>query len=127
MIVFEPLATAVLPLAATLPRVSVTAQFSVSADGALVVKASWKVLPEAKIRVPSALGVSAEIVALPEPADVAGAVQLNFAVGLAVTVKAAEPPVLFVPLDPLDPLVLFVPLLPATFEALALPLPVLPP
>jgi hypothetical protein len=38
--VFWPLATAVLPLAATLPSVSVTAQFSVSALGALVVKAS---------------------------------------------------------------------------------------
>lgn len=98
--VFERLATAVLPLAATLPRVSVMAQFRVSAAGALVLKASWKVLPEAKIRVPSALGLSAEVVALPEPADVAGHAQLNFAAGLAVTFKASEPPVLFVPPPP---------------------------
>jgi hypothetical protein len=70
--VFAPLATAVVPLAATRPSVSVTAQFSVSALGALVLNAIWNVLPGAKMRVPSALGVSAEIVALPEPADVVG-------------------------------------------------------
>lgn len=83
--VFAPLGTAVVPLAATRPSVSVTAQFSVSAAGASVLKASWKVLPDAKMRVPSALGVSAEIVALPEPADVVGEAQL----------MAAVPPVAF--------------------------------
>ena len=64
VVVTGPLATAKLPLAATLPSWSLTAQFTLSADGALVVKASWNVLPDANIRVASALGVSAEIRAL---------------------------------------------------------------
>lgn len=64
VVVTGPLATAKLPLAATLPNWSLTAQFTLSADGALVVKASWNVLPDANIRVASALGVSAEIRAL---------------------------------------------------------------
>ncbi|WP_244306328.1 hypothetical protein [Paraburkholderia lacunae] len=92
VMVFEPLGTAVLPLAATLPTVSVMDQFNVSADGALVVKASWKVLPEAKMRVPSALGVSAEMTALPEPAEMAGAAQPNVALGLADRAEEDELP-----------------------------------
>src|ERR1700761_4994442 len=93
--VFAPLGTAVLPLVATRANVSVTAQLSVSALGALVLKVSWKVLPEAKMRVPSALGVSAEIVALPEPAEVAGAAQLMAAVPPAAF--SAGVPVLMLP------------------------------
>ncbi|WP_329606651.1 hypothetical protein [Paraburkholderia polaris] len=126
VMVFEPLGTAVLPLAATRPRVSVTAQFNVSAFGTLVVKASWKVLPEAKMRVPSALGVSAEMVALPEPAETAGDAQLSVATMLPAAFTVAVPPVLLFPaaveLDELDGLV--VPL--AWVDALvllALPLP----
>ena len=95
--VFEPLGTAVLPLAATRPRVSVTAQFSVSAFGTLVLKASWKVVPEAKMRVPSALGVSAEMVALPEPAETAGDAQLSVAMVLPAPFTVALPPVLLLP------------------------------
>lgn len=95
--VFEPLGTAVLPLAATLPVVSVTAQFSVSAFGTLVPKASWKVLPDAKMRVPSALGVSAERVALPEPAETAGEAQLSVATTLPAPFTVAVPPVLLLP------------------------------
>ncbi|MFM0240694.1 hypothetical protein [Paraburkholderia phytofirmans] len=95
VMVFAPLATAVLPLAATRPSVSVTAQFSVSALGALVLKTSWKVLPDAKMRVLSALGVSAEIVALPEPPDVVGAAQLMAAVPPAAF--SAAVPVLTLP------------------------------
>jgi hypothetical protein len=95
--VFEPLGTAVLPLAATRPMVSVTAQFSVSAFGTLVLKASWKAVPEAKIRVPSALGVSAEMVALPEPAETAGDVQLSVAMVVPAPFTVAVPPVLLLP------------------------------
>lgn len=95
--VFEPLGTAVLPLAATLPRVSVTLQFRVSADDTLVVKASGKVLPEAKMRVPSALGVSAERGALPVPAEMAGDVQLSAATVLPAPFTVAVPPVLLFP------------------------------
>ncbi|WP_434108664.1 hypothetical protein [Paraburkholderia caffeinilytica] len=95
--VFEPLGTAVLPLAATLPKVSVTAQFSVSAFGTLVLKASWKALPAAKIRVPSELGVSAEMVALPEPAETAGEAQLSVATVLPAPFTVAVPPVLLFP------------------------------
>ncbi|WP_236078448.1 hypothetical protein [Paraburkholderia domus] len=74
-----------------------TAQFSVSALVTLVVKASWKVLPEAKMRVPSALGVSAEMVALPEPAEMAGDVQLSAATAalLAPFTVAVLPVLLF--------------------------------
>lgn len=68
MLVTGPLATGKLPLAATLPSWSLTTQFTLSADGALVVNASWKVLPDANMRVASALGVSAEISALPAAA-----------------------------------------------------------
>ncbi|MFP3565361.1 hypothetical protein [Paraburkholderia sp. SIMBA_030] len=113
VMVREPLGTAVLPLAATLPTVSVTDQFSVSADDTLVLKASWKVLPEAKMRVPSALGVSAEMTALPEPAEVAGAAQLSFALGLA---ESAD----------VEAGLALVPVLPEAFEVAAL-LPELPP
>ncbi|MFM0120788.1 hypothetical protein P0D73_18220 [Paraburkholderia sp. RL18-101-BIB-B] len=111
VMVFAPLGTAVLPLAATRPSVSVTAQFSVSALGALVLKASWKVLPAAKMRVPSALGVSAEIVALPEPADVEGEAQL----------MAAVPPVAFSAVVPVLGL-LAADVLAELFELLLLPL-----
>jgi hypothetical protein len=97
VMVFEPLGTAVLPLAATLPMVSVTAHFSVSALGTLVVKASWNVLPAAKMRVPSALGVSAERVALPEPAETAGDAQLSAATALHAPFTVAVPPVLLFP------------------------------
>ncbi|WP_236066695.1 hypothetical protein [Paraburkholderia haematera] len=97
MMVFDPLGTAVLPLAATRPTVSVTAQFSVSAFGTLVVKASWNVLPAAKMRVPSALGVSAERVALPEPAEMAGDAQLSAATVLPAPFTVAVPPVLLLP------------------------------
>ncbi|MFL9865149.1 hypothetical protein PQR67_13305 [Paraburkholderia fungorum] len=97
MMVFEPLGTAVLPLAATRPSVSVTAQFSVSAFGTLVVKASWNVLPEAKMRVPSVLGVSAEMVALPEPAETAGDVQASAATVAPAPFTVAVPPVLLFP------------------------------
>jgi hypothetical protein len=97
VIVFEPLGTAVLPLAATLPSVSVTAHFSVSALGTFVLKASWNVLPAAKMRVPSALGVSAERVALPEPAETAGAAQLSAATVLPAPFTVAVPPVLLFP------------------------------
>ncbi|GGC59651.1 hypothetical protein GCM10011400_54310 [Paraburkholderia caffeinilytica] len=97
VMVFEPLGTAVLPLAATRPMVSVTAQFSVSAFGTLVLKASWKVLPDAKMRVPSALGVSAERVALPEPAETAGDAQLSVAMTLPAPFTVAVPPVLLLP------------------------------
>ncbi|WP_236078548.1 hypothetical protein [Paraburkholderia domus] len=84
-----------------------TAQFSVSALVTLVVKASWKVLPEAKMRVPSALGVSAEMVALPEPAEMAGDVQLSAATAaLLAPFTVAVLPVLLLPaaveLDGLD-------------------------
>lgn len=95
--VFEPLGTAVLPLAATRPMVSVTAQFSVSAFGTLVLKASWKAVPEAKMRVPSALGVSAEMVALPEPAETAGDAQLSVAMVVPAPFTVAVPPVLLLP------------------------------
>jgi len=77
--------------------VSVTAQFSVSAFGTLVLKASWNALPEAKMRVPSALGVSAEMVALPEPAETAGDVQLSVATVLLAPFTVAVPPVLLLP------------------------------
>lgn len=95
--VFEPLGTAVLPLVATRPSVSVTAQFSVSAFDTLVVNASWNVLPEAKMRVPSVLGVSAEMVALPEPAETAGAAQLSAATVVPAPFTVAVPPVLLFP------------------------------
>ncbi|WP_236001973.1 hypothetical protein [Paraburkholderia elongata] len=74
-----------------------TAQFNVSAFGTLVVKASWKALPEAKMRVPSALGVSAEMVALPEPAETAGDAQLSVAMALPAPFTVAVPPVLLFP------------------------------
>jgi hypothetical protein len=77
--------------------VSVTAQFSVSAFDTLVLKVSWKALPAAKIRVPSALGVSAEMVALPEPAETAGDVQLSVATVLPAPFTVAVPPVLLFP------------------------------
>lgn len=110
--VFAPLATAVLPLAATRPSVSVTDQLSVSAPGALVLKAIWNVVPEAKMRVPSALGVSAEIVALPEPADVVGEAQVMLAVP-PVAFSAAVPVLAFPAADVLGELA----------ALLALPLP----
>jgi hypothetical protein len=103
--VFAPPGTAVLPLAATRPSVSVTAQFSVSALGALVLKTSWKVVPPAKMRVPSALGVSAEMVALPEPADVAGEAQLMAAV-LPAAFSAAVPVLVLLAAEVLDKLLL---------------------
>jgi hypothetical protein len=112
--VFAPLGTGVLPLAATLPSVSVMAQFSVSALDTLVLKASWNVLPFAKMRVPSALGVSAESVALPVPADVTGDVQLSFAAAVPAAFCAVA---LALPLP--------LPLVPAAAEpvaALLLPL-----
>jgi hypothetical protein len=127
--VLAPLGTAVLPLAATRPSVSVTDQFSVSAPGALVLKASWKVLPDAKMRVPSALGVSAEIVALPEPADVVGEAQLMLAV-TPVAFSAAVP-VLALPaadvLAALAALLVPLPLLPLDWAAAVLAAPLLPP
>src|ERR1700744_49148 len=98
-----PPGTAVLPLAATRPSVSVTDQFSVSALGALVLNTSWKVLPEAKMRVPSALGVSAAIVALPEPADVVGEAQFMDAV-LPAAFSAAVPVLALPAADVLDEL-----------------------
>ncbi|WP_258194625.1 hypothetical protein [Paraburkholderia sp. BL18I3N2] len=123
MMVFAPLGTAVLPLAATRPSVSVTAQFSVSALGALVLKTSWKVLPDAKMRVLSALGVSAEIVALPEPPDVVGEAQLMAAVPPAAF--SAAVPVLALPAA--DVLAeLFEPAVPV-WAAAVLAAPLLPP
>ncbi|WP_429299334.1 hypothetical protein [Paraburkholderia sp. GAS199] len=58
-----------------------------------------KLLPAAKMRVPSALGVSAEIVALPEPAAVDGDAQLIDAVELLAAFNEAAPalPAAFVP------------------------------
>ncbi|MFM0629101.1 hypothetical protein [Paraburkholderia xenovorans] len=68
-------------------------------------------LPATKMRVPSALGVSAEIVALPEPADVVGDAQL----------MAAVPPVAFSAMVPV--LGLFAAdVLAELFELLLLPL-----
>jgi hypothetical protein len=113
VIAFAPLATGVLPLAATLPSVSVTAQFSVSAVDRLVLKTRLKLLPFAKMRVPSVLGVSAEIVALPDPADVAGDEQVSVGVAVLAAFCVAEPLLLL-------PLLLL--LLPAADELVALPL-----
>jgi hypothetical protein len=107
----------------------VTAQFSVSAEGALVLKASWKVLPDAKMRVPSALGVSAEIVALPEPADVVGEAQLMLAVP-PVAFSAAVPVLALPPADVLAALAALLvplPLLPLDWAAAVLAAPLLPP
>ncbi|WP_286161990.1 hypothetical protein [Burkholderia sp. WP9] len=127
MMVFAPLATAVVPLAATRPSVSVTAQFSVSALGALVLKAIWNVLPEAKMRVPSALGVSAEIVALPAPADVVGEAQVMAAVP-PVAFNAAVPVLALPAADVVAALAgLLVPLLPLDWDAALLTVPLLPP
>jgi hypothetical protein len=97
-----------------LPNWSATLQLSVSADGALVVKTSWNVLPDANMRVASELGVSAEISALLEaPVVVLGDLQLidspalTFAEMLVVlgplvgVPAAAELPE---PLEPLEPL-----------------------
>lgn len=107
VVVTGPLATAKLPLAATLPSWSLTAQFTLSADGALVVKASWNVLPDANIRVASALGVSAEIRAL-----LAAVLELvgdwQDIVSPALVLAVSE--VLGVPLE-LVPLLVLVPLL----------------
>ena len=113
---FAPLATGVLPLAATLPSVSVTAQFSVSAVDTLVLNTSVKLLPFAKMRVPSVLGVSAESVALPDPDEVAGDAQVNVGVALLVAFWVAEAVLPLVPLLPL------LPALPAAAELVALPL-----
>jgi hypothetical protein len=115
VIAFAPLATGVLPLAATLPSVSVTAQFSVSAVDRLVLKTRLKLLPFAKMRVPSVLGVSAEIVALPDPADVAGDEQVSVGVAVLAAFCVAEPLLLL-------PLLLLLLLLPAADELVALPL-----
>jgi hypothetical protein len=112
VVVTGPFATAKLPLAATLPNWSLTAQFTLSADGALVVKASWNVLPDANIRVASALGVSAEIRALLAAAlallgdwqdIVSPALVLAVSEGLAVPLVLV-PLLLTVALVPLDPL-----------------------
>jgi hypothetical protein len=107
VVVTGPLATAKLPLAATLPSWSLTAQFTLSADGALVVKASWNVLPDANIRVASALGVSADIRAL-----LAAVLELvgdwQDIVSPALVLAVSE--VLAVPLE-LVPLLVLVPLL----------------
>ncbi|MDI7065681.1 hypothetical protein QMO17_31035, partial [Klebsiella pneumoniae] len=54
-------------------------------------------LPAAKIRVPSVLGVSAEMVALPEPAETAGAAQLSAAAVVPAPFTVAVPPVLLFP------------------------------
>jgi hypothetical protein len=90
VLVTGPLATGKLPLAATLPNWSLTAQLSLSADGALVVKAIWNVLPEANMRVASALGVSAEMSAPPAAAlEVTGAWHDIVSPGLALTVVLA--------------------------------------
>ncbi|WP_241974461.1 hypothetical protein [Paraburkholderia sp. BL17N1] len=124
MMVFAPLGTAVLPLAATRPSVSVTAQFSVSALGALVLKTSWKVPPDAKMRVPSALGVSAEIVALPEPPDVVGEAQLIAAVA-PVALNAAVPVLALPAAEVLAELL--EPLVPPDWAAAVLAAPLLPP
>ncbi|WP_240975761.1 hypothetical protein [Paraburkholderia aromaticivorans] len=104
-----------------------TAQFNVSALGALVLKTSWKVLPEAKMRVPSALGVSAEIVALPEPPDVVGEAQLMAAV--APVAFSATVPVLALPAaDELAELLeLLALLVPLDWAAAVLAAPLLPP
>ena len=86
--------TGVLPLATTWPSVSVTAQFSVSAEPARVVKASLNVLPDGNMRVLSALGVSAVILPLPDDAaDVVGDTQLIFwvAAASAAAFRAASP------------------------------------
>jgi hypothetical protein len=56
--VLAPAGVGKLPLATVLPRLSLTAHASVSALEGLAAIASGNVLPEANIRVPSALGVS---------------------------------------------------------------------
>ena len=96
-----PLATGKLPLAATLPNWSLTVQLSVSAEGAFVVKATWKVLPDANMRVASALGVSAEISALPAAAlDVIGALQLIVSPELVLATRLALLPPLPAAVEP---------------------------
>jgi hypothetical protein len=71
--VLAPAGVGKLPLATVLPRLSLTAHASVSALEGLAVIASGNVLPEANIRVPSALGVSTVMTPLAdEPVAVAG-------------------------------------------------------
>ncbi|WP_246278953.1 hypothetical protein [Paraburkholderia ultramafica] len=97
------------------------AQFNMSALGTLVLKARLKVLPFAKMRVPSALGVSAASVALPVPAEVAGDVQLSFATAVPAAFSAVAPLLLLLLLLPAaaEPVALL--LLPLAWVAAVLP------
>ncbi len=84
--VVGPAGVAKLPLATVLPTVSATDHVSVSAELACVVMVNGKVLPAANMRVPSVLGVSAVMRALPDAAvDIAGAEQLILSAAFAVT------------------------------------------
>jgi len=68
VVVTAPEAVAKLPLAITLPNTLLTDHASLSAEDARVVIASWNVLPDANMRVLSALGVSTSMRSLPDAA-----------------------------------------------------------
>jgi hypothetical protein len=118
--VLAPAGVGKLPLATVLPRLSLTAHASVSALEGLAVIASGNVLPEANIRVPSALGVSTVMTPLAdEPVAVTGEAHAmrnaavatvegeTTAAGLAAAVEpvvpAAVPAAVVAPV-PVDPL-----------------------
>jgi hypothetical protein len=90
VVVAAPPGTAKLPLAATRPVVSLIDQFSVSALLVFVLNTSGKLAPDANMRVPSLLVVSAEISGPPADAlAVEGDMQLMLPVVLPLAVALA--------------------------------------
>jgi len=116
VVVLEPAGAGKLPLATVLPRLSLTDHASVSAADGLAEIAIGNVLPEANMRVPSVLGVSAvitpladELVAVTGDAQVMPNAALATAEGETTTagLAAAVEPV--VPADVLALVPAFVP------------------
>jgi hypothetical protein len=125
VVVLEPAGAGKLPLAAVLPRLSLTDHASVSAADGLAEIAIGNVLPEANIRVPSVLGVSAVITPLAdELVAVTGDVQLMRNAALATAedeTTAAGLPAAVEPVAPADVLALVPALVPDALAVVPAP------
>jgi len=110
VVVLEPAGAGNVPLATALPRLSLTDHARVSAADGLAVIAIGNVLPEANIRVPSVLGVSAVMTPLDdELAAVTGDAHVMRNAALATTEGDTAAAGLAVPVEPVPAVLAVVP------------------
>jgi len=104
VVVLAPAGAGKLPLATALPRLSLTDHASVSAADGLAVITIGNVLPEANMRVPSVLGVSAVMTPLDEePVAVTGDAQVMRNAALATAEGETTTAGLAAPVEPVVP------------------------